>query len=125
MQRLLFALLLVGALFGQGTTSRIAGTVVDSSGAPVARVSVKLINEDTQATCTTATSDAGTYVFDSVQVGNYTVEVDATGFKRFTSRHNPLSIGQPMTVNASLEVGSLSESVEVSASAAQVQTETS
>src|SRR5207237_6032219 len=65
------------------------------------------------------------YVFDSVQVGEYTLEVDAPGFKKFTSRNNALTIGQPMTLNARLEVGALTESVAVSATAEQVQTSTS
>lgn len=115
----------MASLFAQGTTSRVTGTVLDRTGAPVPRASVKLINEGTQATFTTVTGDAGTYVFDSVQVGNYTIEVEVSGFKKFTSRHNPLTIGQPMTVNATLEIGTLTESVEVAGSAEQVQTETS
>src|SRR5207237_3817100 len=65
------------------------------------------------------------YVFDSVQVGEYTLEVDAPGFKKFTSRNNALTIGQPMTLNARLEVGALTESVAVAATAEQVQTSTS
>ncbi|HEY2018397.1 MAG TPA: TonB-dependent receptor [Bryobacteraceae bacterium] len=125
MKRVILAVLSVVCLYAQGTTSRVGGTVLDSSGSPVPRANVKLINEDTLTTFATVTSDAGTYVFDSVQVGNYTIEVDATGFKKFTSRHNPLSIGQPMTVNVTLEVGAITESVEVNASAEQVQTDTS
>jgi hypothetical protein len=113
------------SLFCQGTTSRVVGTVVDVTGAPVPHADVKLINEGTQATFTTETGDAGTYVFDSVQVGNYTIEVNAPGFKKFTSAHNPLTIGQPMTVNARLEVGGVTESVQVEGSAEQVQTDTS
>jgi hypothetical protein len=125
MKKLLPAVLCVVSLLAQGTTSRVAGTVLDRSGASVPRASVKLINEDTQAVFTTQTSDAGTYVFDSVQVGTYTVEVEAAGFKKFASRQNVLTIGQPMTVNAALDVGALTEAVEVSASAIQVQTDTS
>ncbi len=125
MRKALLTVISLGFLFSQGTTSRVAGTVVDSSGAAVPHASVKLTNEDTRATFSTITSDAGTYVFDSVQVGSYTVEVDASGFKRFTSRHNSLTIGQPMAVNATLEIGTVTESVEVEYAATQVQTETS
>src|SRR5579885_3146400 len=125
MRKALLTVISLGFLFSQGTTSRVAGTVVDSSGAAVPHASVKLTNEDTRATFSTITSDAGTYVFDSVQVGSYTVEVDASGFKRFTSRHNSLTIGQPMAVNATLEIGTVTESVEVESAATQVQTETS
>jgi hypothetical protein len=125
MRTFLLSLCCAIALFAQGTTSRVIGTVYDRSGAPVPRATVKLVNESTQAAFTTVTGDAGTYVFDSVQVGPYSVEVEASGFKKFASRHNQLSIGQPMTVNATLEVGTLTESVEVAASAVQVQTDSS
>ena len=112
-------------LFAQSTTSRVVGTVIDATGAPVPQAAVKLINEGTQAVFNTETSAAGTYVFDSVQVGNYTLEVNALGFKKFTSVHNTLTIGQPMTVNAKLEIGAITESVQVLSSAEQVTTDTS
>ncbi len=114
-----------GILFGQGTSSRAVGTVLDPTGAPVAGANVKLTNEGTRATFEAKTSSLGTYVFDSVQVGAYSVEVDAPGFKRFVSRSNAVTIGQPTTINATLELGTLSESVEVSGSAELVQTSTS
>src|SRR6266481_3737448 len=125
MRPFLLPLLLSVFLVAQNTTSRVAGIVLDRSGAAVPRANVKLIQEETQATFTTTTSDAGTYTFDSLQVGNYTLEVEAQGFKRFTSRHNALGIGQPMTINANLEVGGVAETVEVSSTAEQVQTDTS
>ena len=118
-------MLSVMSLFAQGTTSRVVGSVTDSSGAPILEASVNLTNEGTQTTFKTVTAAAGTYVFDSVQVGRYTVEVSAPGFKKFESHNNPLTIGEPMTVNARLEVGVLTESVQVSDSAEQVQTDTS
>ena len=84
-----------------------------------------LTNEGTQATFRSATSATGNYVVDSLQVGNYSVEVEARGFKKFVSRNNALTIGQPMTVNVTLEIGTLSDSVEVSGTSAQVQTDSS
>ena len=66
------ACLLIAAVVvnGQGTASRVTGLVVDESGAVIAGAQVTLTNEATQATLTTETSDGGTYVFDSVQVGS-------------------------------------------------------
>lgn len=118
-------LLLPLLLYGQGTTSRVVGTVVDASGAAVAGAKVDLTNQGTQAAFHTQTSGAGTYVFDSVQVGTYTVAVTADGFKKFQSVDNAVTIGQPSTVNVSLEVGAASQAVEVSGTAEQVQTSTS
>ena len=111
--------------FSQGTTSRVVGTVSDSSGSVVPGATVKLINAGTNATFTTTTSAAGTYGFEAVQSGTYEVDVEAKGFRKFISRENQVTIGQPSTVNARLEVGAASEQVLVEASAETVQTSTS
>jgi hypothetical protein len=100
-----FFLAVAGAL-AQGTTSRVVGTVIDPSGAPVANAGVRLINEATRGVFTTRASEIGTYVFEAVQSGSYTVEVEALGFRTFVSRQNQVTIGQPTTVNVTLEVGS-------------------
>lgn len=121
----LLVLVMVGAAWGQGTTSRVVGTVVDPAGAVVAGATVTLTNEATQVSFTTQTTSAGTYVFDSVQVGTYTITVEMQGFKKFVSQGNVLTIGQPMTVNVTLEVGQVAEVVEVEAAAELVQTSTS
>src|SRR5690349_8924392 len=94
--------LTLSALFSQGTSSRVVGTVVDASGATVPGASVTLTNEGSQVAFTTKTTSAGTYVFDAVQVGSYTVEVTANGFKKFVARGNQVNIGQPTTVNVAL-----------------------
>src|SRR5260370_1097448 len=112
-------------LFGQGTTSRAVGVVTDSSGATIPNATVQLTNEGTGVTFTTTTTSAGTYVLEAVQPGTYTVTVEAPGFKKFTSRGNPVTIGQPMTVNVTLEVGAVTEQVQVSAVAEAVQTDKS
>jgi hypothetical protein len=121
----LFAFVAPVLLMGQGTTSRAVGTVTDPSGAAVAGAQVQLINEGTNVTFAASTSDSGAYVFEAVQAGVYTVSVEAPGFKKFVSRGNRLSIGQPMTVNVVLELGSVAESVEVAGTFESVQTATS
>lgn len=117
--------LLCLGLFGQGTTSRLIGTVQDSSGAPVAGATVRLTNEGTGQSFTAITSENGAYFFESIQVGTYTAGVEQTGFKKFTAKGNVVNIGQPTTVNIRLEVGAVSESIEVSGAYEQVQTSTS
>jgi hypothetical protein len=119
---LILSISLLSFLFGQGTTSRVVGTVTDPSGAAIAAAKVKLTNEATGVSFDTTSSEVGTYQFEAIQSGAYTVEVEAAGFKKFLSRGNQLAVGTPMTVNASLQVGALAESVEVSASAELVQT---
>lgn len=117
--------LLAVVVWGQGTTSRVVGTVQDQTGAMIPDATVMLTNEATQVSFTTQTTSAGTYTFDSVQVGTYTVTVEAPGFKRFQSTGNVLTIGQPMTVNATLNIGEVAEVVEVSGTQELVQTSTS
>src|SRR4028119_12337 len=86
-----------GGALAQGTASRVTGTVVDPSGAVVPDATVTLTNEGTQVSFTTQTTSTGNYVFDSVQVGTYTVSVEKSGFKKFISTQNPVNINQPAT----------------------------
>lgn len=109
----------------QGTTSRVTGVVQDKNGAAVAGATVTLTNDGTRVSLTTQTSDSGTYTFDLIQVGSYTVLVEKQGFKKFQSAHNIANVNQPVTVNAVLEVGDLAEVVQVTAAPETVQTSTS
>ena len=111
--------------FAQGTTSRVTGVVTDPQGAAVAGATVTLTNEGTSVALTTETSDSGTYTFDLIQVGNYTITVEKQGFKKFLSEHNGVNVNQPATVNATLEVGNVNEVVQVTATTEAVQTSTS
>lgn len=117
--------LLSAVLYGQGTTSRLTGVITDSSGAAVAGAKVTLTNEATGVSFNTESSESGTYAFEALQSGTYSVAIEANGFRRFISRGNPVTIGQPSTVNATLDVGGITELVEVVASAESVQTSTS
>jgi hypothetical protein len=86
---------------------------------------VTLTNEATGVSFTTETSDSGTYAFDLVQVGNYSITIEKQGFKKFISKATPVNVNQPATVNATLETGVVSETVTVQAGVEQVQTSTS
>ncbi|MCX6607648.1 MAG: carboxypeptidase regulatory-like domain-containing protein, partial [Acidobacteria bacterium] len=111
--------------FSQGTTSRLQGAVQDSSGAVVAAANVSLTNEGTNITFQTKSTEAGTYVFEALQSGRYTLAVEATGFKKFSAKNSVVSIGQPTTVNVVLQIGAVTESVEVSGAYQAVQTSSS
>src|SRR6185369_18100164 len=84
-----------------------------------------LTNEGTGVTLTTQTSESGTYTFDLIQVGTYTILIEKQGFKKFQSAHNAANVNQPLTINATLAVGDVAEVVQVSAAAETVQTSTS
>src|SRR5215471_422490 len=117
---------LVSALaLGQGTTSRISGVVTDSSGAVVANATVTAVNDGTGAMYVMKTSSAGTFTFDLLQVGKYTIKTEAPGFKQFLSTGNVLAIGVPMSVNPKFEIGGSTETVTVEGGYDLVQTESS
>ncbi|QNI37455.1 carboxypeptidase regulatory-like domain-containing protein [Edaphobacter albus] len=118
-------LLVSGLTLGQGTTSRISGIVTDSSGAIVANATITAVNEGTGATYVMKSSNAGTYAFDLLQVGRYTIKTEAPGFKQFISTGNVLAIGVPTNVNPKLEVGGSTETVTVEGGYDLVQTESS
>ena len=118
--------LLSFAIFAQTAgTSRVTGVVQDPTGALVPGAKVTLTNEGTNISFTTTTTSAGVYVFDGIQLGVYTVTVEREGFKKFVSKGNALSLGQPLTVNANLTIGQAQEVLEVTASYERVQTSTS
>ena len=125
----LAAIVLLSALSfnaaAQGTTSRVTGTVTDSTGAAVEGATVTLTNDATSTSLTTETSDSGVYTFDLIQIGEYTVTVEKSGFKRFVSIKNPVNVNLPATVNVALEAGGIAETVTVESTAEQVQTGTS
>jgi hypothetical protein len=110
---------------GQGTTSRVTGTVTDQTGAIIPGATVTLANDDTGVSFETVTGSSGTYLFEAVQIGSYTVTVQLQGFKKFVSAANRVNIGEPATINATLSTGGIEESVEVRATSQVVQTNTS
>lgn len=122
---LLLSFCFIAGANGQGTTSRVTGTVQDSAGASVAGATVTLTNDATGVSFNTQTSESGTYSFDLVQVGTYTVTIEKQGFKKHISQANPVNVNQPATINTTLETGGLTETVTVQAGVEQVQTSTS
>src|SRR5918998_1816422 len=105
----------------QGTASRVTGVVTDPSGAVVPGATVTLTNEATKVSFTTESTSTGQYVFESVQVGIYTVEVEKSGFKKFSAPGNQVNVNQPATVDVRLEVGNIADVVTVESAAELVQ----
>ncbi|MGH9903992.1 MAG: carboxypeptidase regulatory-like domain-containing protein, partial [Pyrinomonadaceae bacterium] len=105
-----------------GTSNNITGRVVDAKEALLAGAVVTLRNEATGVTQTQTTSDAGVYAFNSLPAGVYTVTVEARGFKTFISTGNTLTVGSPLVINVTMEVGQPTERVEVTASYERLET---
>jgi Carboxypeptidase regulatory-like domain/TonB-dependent Receptor Plug Domain len=112
--------LLAFSLHGQTYTGSIGGRVVDRSGLPVPKAAIAVIEEATNTTLKTATSESGDYLVNYLKPGSYTVQISAPGFKVHEETGIPLQINQARRVDPVLEVGQVTEKVEVTASAAQV-----
>ena len=121
----LWSIAFAALCFGQLDRGTITGTVTDNNGGVVSGATITLTNEGTKTSQSTQTSDSGTYTFDLIQPGTYTVTVEKTGFKKFISTKNPALVNQPSTINAALEIGDVSAAVTVTGTAEQVQTSTS
>ena len=107
-------------------TADIVGTVTDASGAVIPGASITLTNLGTSITQTTQTAGTGDYVFNLLQVGTYSVKVEAKGFKTFVAPNITLSAGDRARADAKLEIGDVSQTVEVSGTVAPaLQTDTS
>lgn len=96
---------------------------MDSGGGVLPGVTVTLQNLGTGAVRTVKTSPQGDYVFSLLQIGQYSVKVEAAGFKTFVQPSVALSGGDRARVDAKMEVGQVSESIEVAAVAPALQTD--
>ncbi|MGH9507552.1 MAG: carboxypeptidase regulatory-like domain-containing protein [Terriglobales bacterium] len=100
----------------------IHGHVTDASGAAIPGATVKIVNTETGYTRTLTTDVHGMYQALAMPVGTYDVTVSKTGFTSFTAKSVILTVGASYAVNAKLRVGEVSQTVEVNASALQVNT---
>src|ERR1041384_6730069 len=107
--------------YGQAT-GRIVGLVKDSSGGTVIGANVTLTNEGTNISKTTQTDSEGNYLFSLVEPGSYRVTIEHTGFKKYVQSGIILELNQNGRVDAMLNVGQVSETVEVNAAPPQVDT---
>jgi len=106
----------------QDIFGRIVGTIADSSGATVADVKVTIVNEATQAGRDVTTDRNGYFVADELPVGTYSLVAEKVGFKKITKKGNVLNAGGRLTVDLSLEVGAVTETVVVTATGDTVNT---
>ena len=122
-------ILLVGGapLWAQTTSGSISGVVQDAQGAIVPNARVTLTNEaqGTASARQVTTSAEGTFVFSPVLAGQYTVAVEAPGFKKYTKSAIVLNVNDRLGLpTIALEIGAAGETVTVEASAVQLETVT-
>ncbi len=112
-------------LQAQTTYGSIAGAVTDPSGAAIAGAAVTLTNLGTSEKRTQTTKDDGLFLFVNLIPGSYSVDVEKPGFKHFTHSDIAVDVNQTARVDASMQVGNVNQTVEVTAETPLIQTETS
>jgi Carboxypeptidase regulatory-like domain/TonB-dependent Receptor Plug Domain len=111
------------AILCQSDVGTITGFVRDPTGAVVPNITVEIRNEATGNERKTTTNQDGLYSVTNIPSGLYTVTAEATGFKKFVADHNKLDPNATARVDINLTVGQASETVEVTASAQTLQTD--
>src|SRR2546425_6912860 len=111
------------AAWGQTERGNITGAVTDSTGAAVPGATVTITHTATNQSVTVTTTNAGDYNGANLPPGDYRLEFSATGFKKTILDHVVLTAASTVRVDGRLEIGQVSETVEVRADAAKVQTE--
>jgi len=114
--------LYAGLVWGQQDRAALSGTVTDSQGAVIVGSRVRAVNENTGFEYPTITNESGFYILPSLPVGDYRLSVQMDGFKRFDRPGIRLQVNSRVLVDVRLEVGSVTESVEVTAAAPLVDT---
>ena len=106
----------------QSTGGQIRGTISDPSGASVAAATVTLLNEATHSARTVQSGANGEYIFIEVPVGSYEIDVAQAGFKKFVRKGIALDLNEVASVDITLQLGSATESVEVTGAPPVVDT---
>ncbi len=108
---------------GQTNFGSVVGTVTDTTGATVPDAQVVLRNDGTNQTVTAATNQTGSFSFQNLNPGSYTVTVTSTGFKVASSEHVDVTVGGTTRVDEALQAGAVTETVNVNAATEALQTD--
>jgi carboxypeptidase family protein len=114
-----------GLLLAQSPQSTISGIITDSTGAVVPGAQVSAINPSTTQRATTVTNERGFYVLTQLAIGDYTIEAEKDGFKKFVRQGLKLTTGATVALDIRLEIGATTDTVTVTGAAPLLQTRTS
>lgn len=124
MLSLLVALCLSISVQGQAITGEISGVIKDASGGVLPGVDVSATNVATNAVYTAVSSDLGSYRVRELPVGTYTLAAELPGFKRFEGTNILVQLNETSRVEIKLDVGEISETIQVEAQVTKVDTNT-
>jgi hypothetical protein len=122
---LLFVCFAAAVAFGQSNQAAISGVVSDSQGAVIPGAKVTITNLGTDVPSSAVTNQAGFYSIPNLPVGAYTLAVEHQGFRRYVRQGLSLSTGQTLGLDVKLEIGAVSETVNVSGETPLIETRTS
>src|SRR5271157_2701741 len=105
-----------------GSTGTVVGMVKDPSGAVISGANLTLTDKTTSTRRTTTTGDTGSYVFTNIPTGTYDLTVKHPGFSQGKVSNLKVDVGQQITVNVPLQVGGVTEQVEVQVTGTELQT---
>lgn len=111
------------AIFGQSDRGTITGTVTDSAGGVIPGAAITARNTETGAVSQTVATVTGNFTIASLPVGDYELSVEAQGFKKITQQGIRIQVAQTIRLDISLTVGSVSDSVTVTAEVPILRTE--
>src|SRR3989441_6654040 len=120
---LLVLLAIVAPVYAQTPLVEISGTVVDSSGLPMTGVTLTLTNQATNVVRVVQTNEDGLYVISAIPPGTYDLKAELTGFRTVEHKGIVVQVGSANRLALTMEVGNLTETLEVVAHAPLIQTE--
>ncbi|MEZ5352615.1 MAG: TonB-dependent receptor [Bryobacteraceae bacterium] len=123
MRTILVAALAAGLAPAQTITGSMTGTVTDASGAAIPNVKITATNQGTNVVFTTTTNEVGLYNLLFLPVGDYNLNAEAGGFKKSVLGPFRLDVNQTARLDFKLELGEVSQSVEITSVAPLLQTE--
>lgn len=120
----LFFTLVPAGLFGQTSTGTIAGTITDPNAAAIGGATVRIRNEATGDVRQVVTTPDGSYIFSQINPGTYEISAEMAGFRKAVQTGAALRVNQTMEVNIALQLGEVTQTVEVSAAVTLLDTQT-
>ncbi|MCC6389264.1 MAG: TonB-dependent receptor [Bryobacterales bacterium] len=109
------------AAWSQDYRGRVQGIITDTSNAPIAQATVTLLNANTRISTVRTTDEIGRYLFDFVEPGSYTLTAELAGFNKYVQENVQVLVRSDLTINATLNVGDVNQTVTVSAAAVELQ----
>ena len=123
--KLFLLLIALTPCFAQNETADVLGTVKDSRSSAIPKATVTLINQETGIESKTTSGDNGEYLFSQVKVGKYTVTAEAAGFSKAVASDIAVDVSARQRVDLTMQVGAVTETVNVVGAAAALETDSS